>query len=381
MNKLTAIECFKVEVVVQESIDKLHFLDSLKSNMGSEMSEMMSEEISRVMTQQRNLEKKYAILGQRRSQLKGLKNKQKLKETIEEIKDTAKELKESTRALCRVLKDNPDINGNQVKIRDDRNDLIRVFDDLLRNMKELSYAGFKEVVLDGLENIEKLDKLRKEEKELQTKIKQITTEHKEKEAESKTEFEETEKEIKMLEKTLNDSKTDSDLLLKYLQDKADGEEICQLRLYEQSETALEDEIRDLEDKIARENLVSNKIKNFLKDKKEKLDKQAEEWDVKNKVESEKLTHEINELEQRRKEDEEKSTEVDAQLQHEIMELDARKKEELEKQNALERKKQENIARDNAARYLQNKWIWWKTVGKTLSKGRKGKRKGGKKKKK
>jgi hypothetical protein len=345
------------------------------------MSEMMSEEISRVMTQQRNLEKKYAILGQRRSQLKGLKNKQKLKETIEEIKDTAKELKESTRALCRVLKDNPDINGNQVKIRDDRNDLIRVFDDLLRNMKELSYAGFKEVVLDGLENIEKLDKLRKEEKELQTKIKQITTEHKEKEAESKTEFEETEKEIKMLEKTLNDSKTDSDLLLKYLQDKADGEEICQLRLYEQSETALEDEIRDLEDKIARENLVSNKIKNFLKDKKEKLDKQAEEWDVKNKVESEKLTHEINELEQRRKEDEEKSTEVDAQLQHEIMELDARKKEELEKQNALERKKQENIARDNAARYLQNKWIWWKTVGKTLSKGRKGKRKGGKKKKK
>lgn len=381
MNKLTALETFKVDVVVQETIDKLHFLDTLKSNMGSEMSEMMSEEISRVMTEQRNLEKKYAMLGQKRAQLKGLKHKQELKDTIEEIKDTAKDLKESTRALCRVLKDNPDIAGNLAKIRDDRNDLIKILDDLLVQMKDLSYSHFKEEILNGLENIEKLGKLRKEEKELQTKIKQVTTEHKEKDAESKAEFEETEKEIKLLEKNLNDSKTDSDLLLKYLQDKADGEEICQLRLYEQKETTLEDEIRDLEEKIERENLVSNKIRNFLRDKKETLDKEAEKWDEKNKKESEKLNQEIEELERKRKEDEEKQTQVDADLQNEMMELEQKKKEEIEKQKALERKKEENIARDNAARYLQQKWIWWKTVGKTLSKkGRKGK-KGGKKKKK
>lgn len=123
MNKLTALETFKIDVVMEETISKLMFLDTLKSNMGQEMSEMMSEEISRVMTEQRNLEKKYARLGQQRAQLKGLSNKDKLKETLEEIKETAKELKESTRALCRVLKDNPDIAGNQAKIRDDRVDL------------------------------------------------------------------------------------------------------------------------------------------------------------------------------------------------------------------------------------------------------------------
>lgn len=99
MNKLTALETFKLDVVIQEAIDKLLFLDTLKSNMGSEMSEMMSEEISRVMTEQRNLEKKYAMLGQKRAQLKGLNNKEELKKTIEEIKETAKDLKESTRAL------------------------------------------------------------------------------------------------------------------------------------------------------------------------------------------------------------------------------------------------------------------------------------------
>ena len=379
MNKLTALETFKIDVIVQETIQRLHFLDSLKSNMGSEMSEMMSEEISRVMNEQRSLEKKYARLGQQRAQLKGLKNKQKLQEVIEEIKETARDLKDSTKALCRVLKDNPNISGNQAKIKADRSDLIMIADDLLIQMKDLSYGKFKETVIQGHENIEKLGKLRKEEKDLQTKIKVISTEHKEKNAESWAEFEDTEKEIKLLEKNLNDSKTDSDLLLKYLQDKANGEEICQMRLFEQEETALEDEIRDLEIKIDREKEVSDKIKSFLREKKESLEKEAEKWDNKNKEQTDKLSQEIQDLEQKRKDDEEKQADVQNQLEHEMMELEAKKKEELDKQRELERKKAENIARDNAARYLQMKWIWWKTVGKTLSK--KGRKKGKKKKKK
>jgi DNA repair exonuclease SbcCD ATPase subunit len=380
MNKLTPLETFKIDVITQETISKLHFLDTLlKSNMGSEMSEMMSEEISRVMSEQRNLEKKYARLGQQRSQLKGLKNKEKLVEVIEEIKETARELKESTRALCRVLKDNPDINGNQAKIRDDRSDLTKILDDLLVQMKNLSYGKFKEEVIQGLENIQKLGKLRKEEKELQTKIKTVTTDHKDKNAESWAEFEETEKEIKLLEKNLNDSKTDSDLLLKYLQDKADGEEICQMRLYEQEETALEDEIKDLNDKNEREKLVSEKIKDFLKEKKEAYDLEYEKWENKTNKEKEILTQNTQNLEQKKKEDEERNTEIEALSENQKFELGAKLKEEVEKQRELERKKDENVARDNAARYLQHKWIWWKTVGKTLTK--KGRKKGGKKKKK
>jgi hypothetical protein len=59
----------------QQSNKKLVFLDSLKSNMGQEMNDMMSEEISRVMSEQRALERKYAQLIQRRGELKGLSNK------------------------------------------------------------------------------------------------------------------------------------------------------------------------------------------------------------------------------------------------------------------------------------------------------------------
>ena len=57
----------------------------LKSNMGDEMAEMMSQEITRVMEQQRHLEKEYAQLVTLRSELKGLSNKNRLAEIHKQI--------------------------------------------------------------------------------------------------------------------------------------------------------------------------------------------------------------------------------------------------------------------------------------------------------
>ena len=49
------------------------------------MAEMMSEEITKVMDEQRELEIEYARLVQQRDQLKGISNEQKLLETKEGI--------------------------------------------------------------------------------------------------------------------------------------------------------------------------------------------------------------------------------------------------------------------------------------------------------
>ena len=49
--------------------------------MGEEMAEMMSEEITKVMDEQREMEQKFAQLITERGQLKGISNKQKLYET------------------------------------------------------------------------------------------------------------------------------------------------------------------------------------------------------------------------------------------------------------------------------------------------------------
>lgn len=49
------------------------------------MAEMQSEEISKVMDEQRSLEEEYASLVEARGQLKGISNKHKLQETKQNI--------------------------------------------------------------------------------------------------------------------------------------------------------------------------------------------------------------------------------------------------------------------------------------------------------
>jgi len=93
--------------------EKLEYLDKLNNNMGEEMAEMMSEEITKIMDQQRDMEQNYARLITERATLKGISNKAKYQNTIGQITVVQKELKESTRKLCRQLQDNPDVEGNQ----------------------------------------------------------------------------------------------------------------------------------------------------------------------------------------------------------------------------------------------------------------------------
>ena len=72
----------------------------------------------------------------------------------------SKQLKDSTRALCRVLKDNPDVSGNLVKIKNDKGELTRVLTDLLEELKELTYSNFKNYVVSELDAQGELDRLR-----------------------------------------------------------------------------------------------------------------------------------------------------------------------------------------------------------------------------
>ena len=66
-------------------VEKLNYLDQLKSNMGEEMADMMSDEITKVIDEQHSIEMDYAQLVEQRDQLKGITNKHRLEETKEDI--------------------------------------------------------------------------------------------------------------------------------------------------------------------------------------------------------------------------------------------------------------------------------------------------------
>lgn len=85
---------------MEDFTKKLAFLDNLKTNDG-EMAEQVSEEITKAMGEQKNLENKYGMLVTRRGQLTGLRNKEELKQTKEDLMKVTKQLKNSTKWLCR----------------------------------------------------------------------------------------------------------------------------------------------------------------------------------------------------------------------------------------------------------------------------------------
>merc|ERR1712084_131806 len=92
MYKLQEVEAFRAQVLLEEALRKLNFLTSISSSAsvhGDELTQFMGDEISRIIQEQRDLERKYEELIAARGQLKGLSNKSKYLETQHLIQDVA----------------------------------------------------------------------------------------------------------------------------------------------------------------------------------------------------------------------------------------------------------------------------------------------------
>ena len=168
--KISPLEAFKVKVVLDELVKKLEFLRRLSPK--EEMSDQMSEEIQKAMDEQRNLEQRYANLVTRRSQLKGISNKDELAQVKEEILQVSAELKKQTVKLGRQLHDTPDTAGNTALIKSYR---ISLIDMLMKSMDEMqetqAFQDFKSSIDHGNMEKEKTNELKKQERELNEKIK------------------------------------------------------------------------------------------------------------------------------------------------------------------------------------------------------------------
>lgn len=348
--------------------------------MGDEMAEMMSQEITRVMEQQRHLEKEYARLVTLRSDLKGLSNKHKLQEIRGEILTVAKQLKESTRTLCRQLQDNPDVDGNQRKIKQDKVDLMVFLEQLNAEMRELSYAQFKGDIKAGLDAQGEFERLRTDEKDLNQQIKRLNEDFKRAQDDYAKEANENNQEILQLKKQVNETKTEKELYVQYRARETDGKLGCQRRIFDKEKERLNERIKLLEEQLTTEKLVSERIRKFLQQKAEILSKKADEQDRVKDQKVDQITRDREEIYKEKAGEEDAIKEVSLQIQGEEDEKGRRDRDERDRQDELDRKRQEKMDMEDAARYIQRKWKWFQEVGKHLAKKKKGKKGKGKKKK-
>lgn len=279
-NKLSEVEAFRARVLLEEALKKLHFLTSISSSAsvhGDELTQFMGDEISRIIQEQRDLEKKYEELIGQRGQLKGLCNKQKYTHTQNEIQEVALKLKESNRSLCRNLKENPNVQGNLLKMQAERAQVQEWLEETRTDLEEYSFANLVAKVDAEKRAQERLSEVKRKEREASANVKQLEAELQREIAENDKETKLANQEIKELKEELQKSKTISDIEFKFEEKKLRAREQALLRVHAQIEKKLHEDLKALEGAEEMEQTVHERAYSFLNDKLESLQTQKETW--------------------------------------------------------------------------------------------------------
>ena len=387
--KLSPIEAERIVAIIEDTTEKLDFLDSITPDVlqhRDELSKFIGDEIAKTMAEQKVLERRYEVLIEERAGMKGMVNKTKYKEVQEEIQDVSRALKESTNNLVRNLKENPNVSGNMIKVQRDR---VELRDLLLRCSQELRDRGTYHTVtfkVDEENNARiRFQQLKSREKGLREVVSTLQhTLNEEQQSFQRTTVEQKQA-IAQLKDELQVMKGSTSTDAKYKRKESLAAVAAIWREFKLKERVLEGQLKRLEDRFKTETVVHSETKEFLEKKHVGLEKEITDWDTKYETDvggTDKeiadlsstrgaLLEKLNILRERKKKENEASEAAREQRDLEI---------ELDKQRKLEAKRQ-----NNAAKKIQREMINWlkrrKEGGGKKAKGGKKGGKGGKKKKK
>jgi hypothetical protein len=123
MTTINFVDNFKLRTVIEESITSFKFLESVKPQ-DDVSSELAGFEISKLLKTQEQNERRFAELVLRRANLTQITQKGELEVVEAEIASLSVILKESTKKLCKLFKENPDLERDSLKVREERRMLI-----------------------------------------------------------------------------------------------------------------------------------------------------------------------------------------------------------------------------------------------------------------
>lgn len=378
--KLSPIEAERIFAIIEDTTEKLDFLDSITPDVlqhRDELSKFIGDEIAKTMAEQKILEKRYEVLIEERAGMKGMVNKTKYKEVQEEIQDVSRALKESTNNLVRNLKENPNVSGNMIKVQRDR---VELRDLLLRCSQELRDRGTYHTVTFKVdeENSARIrfQQLKAREKGLREMVQTLQHTLSEEQQSFQRTTVEQKQVISQLKDELQVMKGSTSTDAKYKRKESLAHVSAMWRKFKLTERVLEVKLKGLEDRYKTETVVHGETKEFLEKKHTGLLNDVAAWESKYERDVGGYDKKISDLSAKRQElldklnvlrDRKKVEDDEAQKAKEAKDLEI----ELEKQRRAETKRQ-----NNAAKKIQREMINWLKRRKEGG-GKKGGKKGGK----
>eukprot|EP00361_Fabrea_salina_P006491 CAMPEP_0202434498 /NCGR_PEP_ID=MMETSP1345-20130828/15296_1 /ASSEMBLY_ACC=CAM_ASM_000843 /TAXON_ID=342563 /ORGANISM="Fabrea Fabrea salina" /LENGTH=352 /DNA_ID=CAMNT_0049047175 /DNA_START=85 /DNA_END=1143 /DNA_ORIENTATION=- len=352
-------------------------MQSLKTKGRDDVTDMMGDEISRIIANQKTLEQKYSVLVSERAKLTGIANKQKQLELKEEIKEISNALRENTKHLCRVLKDNPNLEDNLVKIEKDRQILVNMLNDLNGDLQTLNFASFAYKVADELQQQDLLQKQKQLERETSQNVKQLQEDYKKELAEYQNETKEAQQEIQRRRDELADAKTYQNFKVKYEEKEKNSMFDCQLRYFQEREEVQKARVEELKKKRQIEQTVHERLQKFMDSKLESIGTEGEEWKNKHKEDKDQLEKKIQEMSEKKEKAKERLELLMEEIEQEKTKQTQREREEKEREDKIKEEREDNERKTRGAEVLAREFLKYKELVATTKKGKKG----GKKKKK
>jgi hypothetical protein len=352
--QMIPVEAVRFRAIIDEAIDKLEVLSVMAPEITAhkdELSQMVNDEISRIIEEQRNLQNRYEELILQRSQLKNVSNKAKYKEIQNEIEQTATRLRFATKILCRNLKENPNVAENILKIQKEREELQKLLIQISTDLKDGSMKTLTET-------LEKERRKNEEIKNTIASVKQTTVEIQKIEDEIAEQIEERRRDevsqnqaIDKLREDLQELRAKTVLEAKYNKKEAKAHLETTRRVHQQMDRDKEIEIAKVSKTSEVEKQVHDEAAAFLERKHEELQRLTEFWDSKHETDIEEQDRLLEGLKSKRANDLVRLTELRAKYK-EVQEMVHKEKRLIEARSDAREMQRE---RNEAAIKIQTTW--------------------------
>ena len=195
-------------------IEKLQFLGKINESEDNS-SELAGFEINKLLVEQERRENEYAQLIKQRSHLKGIENKKEYNIIQTKISDVARALKESTKKLCRLFKENTNLDDDSLKVRSEREQLLIHLEQFTANIQNSTFETLMDLISEELDSQNMLPKYIEKEKKLTSDIKSIKTELGQENSVYQNEINEKNTTILHLKEDLSKAKAESKIKMSY----------------------------------------------------------------------------------------------------------------------------------------------------------------------
>eukprot|EP01138_Halocafeteria_seosinensis_P014921 gb/GECG01015232.1/.p1 GENE.gb/GECG01015232.1/~~gb/GECG01015232.1/.p1 ORF type:complete len:393 (+),score=101.58 gb/GECG01015232.1/:1-1179(+) len=344
-SQLNPVDAQRSIALIEDAIEKLSFLGSLTPDIMAHRDELaaaVGEEITRLIEEQHNLEKRYEELTRQRSEAEATSTRMLKKQITDEIQSLSQRLRESTKQLSRNLKENPNVAENLRKISQERSDLERLLKDTISELNQGRYDSLLDYVNKEKAEQERLRRIEEEEKQTRQTVDELEQQVLSEQEDHENEMSKKQSQVEELQQRLRDLKLETTLQSRVSRRSAMAGTESKGRVQQLEEARLQKELDDLTETINREQRAHEEAASLLQKQQKELADRVSEWQQKKDAEIQAKQEEFQKLEQQRQTDKEELDKLLARYEEEQREQAERKQRELEeaKQKYREQKRRE-----------------------------------------